>query len=148
MFETMYNAHGVGLAAPQVGLGIRLFVIDAAQMDEKLEGYKKVFINPKITAHDDEEVKFEEGCLSIPGVRGKVKRPDEITIHYLDENFEPQELTVDGIVSRIIQHEYDHIEGILFTEKLPYMKKQLIQSKLKNIMKGKVPVEYPMKFAQ
>lgn len=156
MFETMYASHGVGLAAPQIGLSVRLFVVDASPFaddddlseaeQEFLKGFQKTFINAKIIEETGEKWSFNEGCLSIPGVREDVSRHKIITINYLDENFHPQTLTIDGIAARIIQHEYDHIEGILFTDKLSAFKKQLLKGKLSNISKGKVKVDYRMKF--
>ncbi|MHA7943335.1 peptide deformylase [Formosa sp. 3Alg 14/1] len=156
MFETMYNAYGVGLAAPQIGLPIRLFVIDATpfaddedlseEEQKELTGFKKVFINAKITAEEGDEWAFNEGCLSIPDVREDVFRKSKVTIEYQDENFEKHVDTYDGLVARVIQHEYDHIDGILFTEKLSTLKKRLIKGRLENISKGKVNVEYKMKF--
>lgn len=156
MFETMEASRGVGLAAPQIGLAIRLFVIDAAPFaddddltlkeQESLKKFRKVFINAKITEESGEKWSFNEGCLSIPGVREDVSRHSTLTIHYVDENFIPQTLTIDGLAARIIQHEYDHIEGILFTDKLSAFKKRLLQSKLTNISKGKVSVDYRMRF--
>lgn len=156
MYDTMEASNGVGLAAPQVGLAIRLFVVDAAPFadDEDLSkeerdfllGFKQTFINAQMIEEVGEEWLFNEGCLSIPGVREDVSRRPKITISYLDENFHPQTLTVDGLVARIIQHEYDHIQGVLFTDKLSSFKKQLIKNKLTNISKGKVKVAYRMKF--
>ncbi len=156
MWETMYGAHGVGLAAPQVGLPIRLFVIDPSPFadDEELTeeerkqltGLKKLFINPVITEETGDEWAFSEGCLSIPDVREDVFRQPDITIEYLDENFKAHTETYTGIAARVIQHEYDHIEGILFTDKLSSLKKRLIKGKLNNISKGKVDVDYRMKF--
>jgi len=156
MFETMYNAKGVGLAAPQVGLPIRLFLVDATpfaedeELDEaeqkSLEGFKKVFINAKILEETGEEWAFNEGCLSIPDVREDVFRNGDIKIEYYDENFKKHTDSYTGIVARIIQHEYDHIEGILFTDKLSPLKKRLIKGKLSNISKGKIRVDYRMRF--
>lgn len=156
MFETMEASHGVGLAAPQIGLSIRLFVIDAspfADDDELspkeqdfLKNFRKTFINAQIIEETGEKWNFNEGCLSIPGVREDVSRHKQLTIKYLDENFVPQELTIDGLAARIIQHEYDHIEGILFTDKLSAFKKQLLKGKLTDISKGKVNVDYRMRF--
>lgn len=156
MFETMEASHGVGLAAPQIGLSIRLFVIDAspfADDDELspkeqdfLKKFRKTFINAQIIEESGEKWNFNEGCLSIPGVREDVSRHKQLTIKYLDENFVPQELTIDGLAARIIQHEYDHIEGILFTDKLSAFKKQLLKGKLTDISKGKVNVDYRMRF--
>ncbi len=156
MFETMEASHGVGLAAPQIGLSIRLFVIDAspfADDDELspkeqdfLKNFRKTFINAQIIEESGEKWNFNEGCLSIPGVREDVSRHKQLTIKYLDENFVPQELTIDGLAARIIQHEYDHIEGILFTDKLSAFKKRLLKGKLTDISKGKVNVDYRMRF--
>lgn len=158
MFETMYGAHGIGLAAPQVGLPIRLFIVDATPFEdddelteqerEYLSTFKKVFINARIVQETGDEWAFNEGCLSIPDVREDVFRNEQITIEFLDENFQPQSLTVGGIAARIIQHEYDHIEGILFTDRLSPLKKRLIKGKLSNISKGKVKVDYRMRFPQ
>ncbi|BDD10122.1 peptide deformylase [Fulvitalea axinellae] len=151
MFETMYNAHGVGLAAPQIGKAIRIFVVDGSPMgddeeDDEMEGFKKVFINPIIVEEKGEKWGFEEGCLSIPDVRETVMRHDTVTINYLDENFEEHEETYDGVKARIIQHEYDHIEGVLFTDYLSSFKKRLLKSRLTNISKGKVSSGYRMTF--
>lgn len=152
MFETMYNANGVGLAAPQIGLGIRMFVVDGAPMaddaDKDLKEFKKVFINPKITDERGKEWAFEEGCLSIPGIREEIFRNEELEIHYFDEKWQEYRETYSGIQARIIQHEYDHIEGILFTDYLSGFKKRLIKSKLTNIIKGNVSVDYRMAFSK
>jgi peptide deformylase len=147
MFETMYEAHGVGLAAPQIGLSIRLFVVDAEPMDEEnLKGFKKVFINPVILEEEGKEWAYEEGCLSIPGYRADVYRLPKVKIEYFDENWNKKVEVYDGMAARVIQHEYDHIEGVLFVDHLPSIKKRLIQGKLANISKGKVDVGYRMKF--
>jgi peptide deformylase len=156
MFETMYEAHGIGLAAPQVNLPIRLFIVDATPFEDDedlteeerkfVSTFKRVFINAQIVAESGDEWAFNEGCLSIPDVREDVFRQPNITIEYLDENFKEHKETFSGIVARIIQHEYDHIEGILFTDKLSPLKKRLIKSKLANISKGVVSVDYRMKF--
>ncbi len=156
MWETMYNANGVGLAAPQIGLAIRLFVIDTTPFSEDedlseaeqkaLNGFKKVFINAQIEEETGEEWAFNEGCLSIPDVREDVKRKDTIKIVYLDENFKEQSQTFDGLLARVIQHEYDHIQGVLFTDKLSTLKRQLIKNKLSNISKGKISIDYRMRF--
>ncbi|MEJ8801297.1 peptide deformylase [Pontibacter sp. H249] len=149
MFDTMYYAHGVGLAAPQISKSIRLFVIDSEpMMDEKDEGkgVKKAFINPEIIEEDGEEWGFEEGCLSIPGVREVVYRPERIVIRYFDEEWNEHEDTYDGMTARVIQHEYDHIEGILFTDHLNGLKKRLIKNKLAKISKGEVDADYKMRF--
>jgi peptide deformylase len=150
MWETMYNAHGVGLAAPQVGLSIRLFVIDSVQiMDEgkEAEGLKKVFINAEMIEETGETWAYEEGCLSIPDIRGDVERNPHIRLRYLDENFQPHEETFTDINARVIQHEYDHIDGVLFTDRLKPLKKRLVQRKLEAIRQGKVSADYRLKFA-
>ena len=121
MFETMYYCQGVGLAAPQIGLSIRLFVIDTTPFsdeDPEAEGFKKVFINAHVLEEVGEKWKFNEGCLSIPGIRDDVERNETITLRYTDENFVEQEQSFDGMIARVIQHEYDHIDGVLFTDKL------------------------------
>lgn len=156
MWETMYKAEGVGLAAPQIGLDIRLFLVDTApfaadeDLDEEerafLSTFKKVFINAKITKEEGTEWAFTEGCLSIPKIREDVSRNETITIEYLDENFKAYKETIGGLAARVIQHEYDHIEGILFTDKLSSLKKRLLKRKLENITKGLVDVDYKMKF--
>ncbi len=156
MWESMYNANGVGLAAPQVGQSIRLFVVDPspfaeneelpAKEREQLRNAKRVFINPKIKEREGDDWAFTEGCLSIPGIQEDVFRPEEITIEYYDQDFKKHVDTFDGLVARVVQHEYDHIEGILFTDKLSSLKKRLINNKLKNITKGKVRVDYRMRF--
>ncbi|MFJ1426481.1 peptide deformylase [Capnocytophaga canimorsus] len=158
MFQTMGASHGVGLAAPQIGLPIRLFVIDAEPFSDDedlseeertlLKNFRKVFINAKIVEETGEKWSFNEGCLSIPGVREDVSRHETLTIEFLDEHFQPQRLTVGGLAARVIQHEYDHIQGILFTDKLSAFKKQLLKGKLANISKGKVNVDYRMRFPE
>ncbi len=150
MWETMYQADGVGLAAPQIGRSIRLFVIDTIQiMDEekKANGIKQVFINAQKISEEGQVWNYEEGCLSIPDVRGDVERPPVLRLRYQDEKFETHEAVFSGVNARVIQHEYDHIEGVLFVEHLKPIKKKLVQRKLENIKKGKVSVEYKMKFA-
>ncbi|KAA3653215.1 MAG: peptide deformylase [Bacteroidetes bacterium] len=149
MYETMYEAEGVGLAAPQIGKSIRLFIVDASPFEEEdkaLKGFKKTFINPIIIEESGKEWGFNEGCLSIPGVREDVMRQPEIVIEYHDENFNLVEEKYKGIAARIIQHEYDHIEGILFTDKINPLKRRLLKAKLNNITKGNVKVNYRMKF--
>src|SRR5690606_255790 len=156
MFETMYNAYGVGLAAPQIGLTIRLFVVDASAFAEDedlskeeqntLKNFKKVFINPQITHEEGDAWLFNEGCLSIPDVREDVSRKPTITLTYQDEHFNSYTETYTGLIARVIQHEYDHIEGVLFTDKLSALKRRLIKGKLNNISQGKIKVDYPMKF--
>ena len=156
MWETMYNASGVGLAAPQIGLPIRLFLVDATPFaedddlleneEEGLKDFKKVFINPTILEEEGNEWDFNEGCLSIPEVREDVFRKPKIKIEYYDEDFNKHVEELDGLAARVVQHEYDHIEGILFTDKLSAFKKRLIKGKLANIEKGKINVAYNMKF--
>ncbi len=156
MWETMYNASGVGLAAPQIGLPLRLFIVDATPFAEDddltdaeqqtIEGFKKVFINAKIEEETGTDWAFNEGCLSIPDIREDVSRKDTITITYCDEDFKEHTETYDGVLARVIQHEYDHIEGILFTDKLSSLKKRLLKGRLANISKGKIKVEYRMRF--
>lgn len=157
MFETMYKASGVGLAAPQVGMSLRLFVVDGTPIidgeeedsedfDPSLVGFKKAFINPEILEEDGEEWAYEEGCLSIPGIRSDVSRPERVKIKYYDLDWNEHIDEYDGIAARIIQHEYDHIEGILFTDHLPPLKRTLLKKKLSNITKGEVRVDYKMKF--
>jgi len=158
MFETMYKASGVGLAGPQVGLPLRIFIVDATpfasdedlttEEQEQLKGFKKVFINAKIVEEEGEEWTFNEGCLSIPDVREDVNRRPNIKISYYDEAFNFHSETYDGLAARIIQHEYDHIEGILFTDKLSPLKKRLLKGRLEKISKGKVKVDYKMRFPQ
>ncbi|GMN09452.1 peptide deformylase [Croceitalea sp. MTPC9] len=156
MWETMYNANGVGLAAPQVGLPIRLFLVDTTPFSDDedlteeeqkaLNGFKKVFINARIEEESGEEWAFNEGCLSIPDIREDVNRKDTIKITYQDENFKSHTETYDGLLARVIQHEYDHIEGILFTDKLSSLKKRLLKNRLEKISKGKINIEYKMRF--
>ena len=155
MWDTMYAANGVGLAAPQVGIGIRLFIVDASlfadddalteEEQKQLTGFKKVFINPQIE-ESGEEWAFNEGCLSIPDVREDVYRQEVIHIRYWDENFKEHQEVYTGLAARVIQHEYDHIEGVLFTDKLSPLKKRLIKGKLNNIAKGNIDVDYKMRF--
>ncbi len=156
MKDTMKNAKGVGLAAPQIGKAIRLFLVDTRpfaeddELDEQeqqyLRNFNKVFINARLVKEEGDEWIFSEGCLSIPNINEDVIRQDTITIEYLDEHFNKHVETVDGLAARVIQHEYDHIEGKLFTDKLSSLKKRLIKKKLDNISKGKVEVAYRMKF--
>jgi peptide deformylase len=152
MYETMNAAHGIGLAAPQIGKSIRLFVVDATSFDkddeekdeddEDMSGFKKAFINPQIVEEEGEPWEFEEGCLSIPNLRENVSRPETVRIRYYDENWNLKEEEYDGMKARIIQHEYDHIEGKLFIDYLSPFKKRLLKGKLTDISKGKVDVEY------
>ena len=158
MFETMYHAHGVGLAAPQIGKSIRLFVIDSAPMlDEDEDGnpiideptaapVKRAFINPQMVSETGEEWAFEEGCLSIPGIREKVTRCPVIVLRYEDEQRQQHEETFSGLTARVIQHEYDHLEGVLFTDYASGLKKQLLKGKLARISKGDVDADYRMRF--
>ncbi|HRI22442.1 MAG TPA: peptide deformylase [Panacibacter sp.] len=157
MWETMYYSNGVGLAAPQINKDIRLFVIDSAQIfanqeeDEKGEypdepGTKKVFINAHIKSFGGEDWSYNEGCLSIPKIREDVLRPEEVTIVYSDENFQPHTETFNGITARILQHEYDHIEGKLFIDYLKPLKKKMLRGKLNDISKGNIKVDYKMVF--
>ena len=158
MKETMEQAYGVGLAAPQVGLPIRIFVIDTSpfaedeeleeEEQEQLRNLQKVFINAKILEEEGDEWAFNEGCLSIPDIREDVFRKPEITIEYYDGDFVKHTESYSGLAARVIQHEYDHIEGVLFTDKLSSLKKRLIKSKLRNISKGKINVEYRMRFPE
>jgi len=158
MFDTMYNASGVGLAGPQVGLPLRIFVVDATpfsedeelspEEQEKLKNLKKVFINATIEEEEGKEWAFNEGCLSIPDIREDVNRMPKIKITYQDADFKSYTDTYDGLAARIIQHEYDHIEGILFTDKLSSLKKRLLKGRLEKISKGKVNVDYKMRFPQ
>ena len=149
MYETMDGADGVGLAAPQIGKALRLFVIDSTHLYDKREGGKgirRAFINPQIIEEDGKEWGFEEGCLSIPAIREEVIRNANVKITYLDDNFKPHTETFDGYTARVIQHEYDHIEGVLFIDHISAFKRQLLKSKLNGIIKGKVKVGYRMVF--
>jgi peptide deformylase len=152
MFETMYNAHGVGLAAPQIGKSIRLFIVDATPMaegedgDETCEDFKRVFINPIIFEEEGEEWAFEEGCLSIPNIREEVMRKPIVKIEYYDENWDLYEEELDGFAARVVQHEYDHIDGVLFLDRISAFKKTLLRGKLTDISKGDVDVNYKMRF--
>lgn len=149
MFETMYQASGVGLAAPQISKSLRMFVIDSTPMDEDegKPGFKGVFINPEILELEGEHWAFEEGCLSIPGVRADVVRSSKVKIRYLDENWEEHTVILEGLPARIVLHEYDHIEGVLFTDHIKGLKKRLIKSKLSNISKGQFEAGYKVKIA-
>lgn len=157
MFETMYNAKGVGLAAPQIGLNVRMFVVDGRpfnegedmkerEIDPSLIDFKKVFINAEILEEDGDDWGFEEGCLSIPDVREDVYRPEYVTVKYFDEDWNEHTEEFEGLAARIIQHEYDHVDGILFTDHLNPIKKRMLKNKLAKITKGKVDVDYKMKF--
>lgn len=149
MFETMYNSNGVGLAATQVGKEVRVFVLDADPVIKDEEGEEhlfgpEVFINPEIIASGDEEIEFEEGCLSIPDIREKVIRPTDITVRYLNREFEQKELNATGWLSRVIQHEKDHLDGVLFIDYLGSFRKRLIKGKLQEIDSGLKEVDYPV----
>ncbi len=153
MWETMYHADGVGIAAPQIGHSIRLFIIDTEQVERKESEisptdtpFKQVFINAQILSESDKPWTYEEGCLSIPDIRGDVERPAGIRIRWQDENFQEHEAEFSGINARVILHEYDHIEGMLFTERLKPLKKRLIQRRLDAIRTGRVKTDYKMKF--
>ncbi|MGR3811409.1 peptide deformylase [Jiulongibacter sp. NS-SX5] len=156
MFETMYAASGVGLAAPQIGKDIRIFVVDGQQINDNreegepsnphLEGFKKVFINAEILEEDGDDWAYEEGCLSIPDVRADVYRPEKLTIRYFDTDWNEHTEVYEDIAARIIQHEYDHIDGILFTDLVSPLKKQMLKKKLTNISKGKINADYKMRF--
>ena len=149
MFDTMYASSGVGLAAPQVGKSIRLFIVDGepfVEDDPEMADFKKVFINPLILEETGEEWAFNEGCLSIPRIREDVNRKEKLRIQYYDQNWEMHTEEFDGLKARIIQHEYDHIEGILFVDKLAPLKRKLLQGKLSDISRGKVRTDYKMRF--
>jgi len=148
MYETMYKAEGVGLAAPQIGLPIRLFIIDLAVFKEEnpeLGAFNEVMINPIIIEHSEEEVSGEEGCLSIPGIHENVSRFVKIKIQYLDVNFNQHIEEYEGYKARVVQHEYDHLEGNLFTDKVTPIRRQLLKSRLTNIVKGKTSCDYKVK---
>ncbi len=144
MYETMYAAHGIGLAAPQIGKSVRLFVVDGTALDEEptLKDFKQAFINPVILTETGTEWEFEEGCLSIPNIREDVSRKEKIKVKYFDESWKPKEETFTGMKARIIQHEYDHIEGKLFIDYLTPLKKRMLKGKLASISKGDVDTEY------
>lgn len=152
MWETMYKAEGVGLAAPQIGQSLRLFVVDGSPFgegedgDEGCRGFKRVMINPVLFDETDERCSMEEGCLSIPGVREPVERPEGVTVEYYDENWILKEEKLTGIAARIVQHENDHLDGVMIPDYAPVLKKALLQGKLKDISAGKVPADYPMRF--
>jgi len=156
MFETMYAANGVGLAAPQIGQSLRLFIVDASPFAEDEEGnptedahlkdFKKIFINPYIVEEEGEEWGFEEGCLSIPGIREEVFRTPRIILQYQDEHFKEYEETFDGFAARVIQHEHDHLDGVLFTDHLNPLRKRLLQGRLRDISKGRTDATYKMRF--
>jgi len=150
MFQTMYKSEGIGLAAPQIGKSIRLIVIDADPLSDEfpeLTNFKRVLVNPIITEYNDDQVSLSEGCLSLPGIREEVKRPTKIKIEYEDENFVLHEEELEGFAARVVQHEYDHVEGTLFVDHLSPLKKRLLKGKLTSITKGKVDVNYRIKTA-
>lgn len=149
MWDTMYHASGVGLAAPQIGRSIRLFVVDTQQLQEEGEGdkgIKRVFINPEKIEESGEEFSYEEGCLSIPDIRADVDRKETLKLTYFNEEFEKVTEEFEGMEARVIQHEYDHLEGILFVEKISPLKRNIIRRKLDKIRKGKVKSDYEMRF--
>ena len=146
MFETMYASSGVGLAAPQIGKGLRLFIADGEPIDDNLKGFKKVFINPEILLEAGPEWEYEEGCLSIPTIRENVSRKEKLRIKYYDEKFDLKEEEFTGIAARIIQHEFDHIEGILFIDRISPLKRRFLKRQLTQISQGKVDIDYKMKF--
>lgn len=149
MWETMYHAQGVGLAAPQIGKSVRIFLVDTLQMEgENTKGIKKAFINAEIIAETGESFEMEEGCLSIPNIRGDVSRLETVEIRYQDENFKTHQEIFTGFEARVIQHEYDHIEGVLFTEKLKLLKRKLIAKKLDKIKRGAIQPDYRMVFTR
>lgn len=144
MFETMSAANGVGLAAPQIGKSIRLFIVDGTVIENEpdMESFKKVFVNPELVEEEGKPWEYEEGCLSIPNIREKISRKEQLKIRYFDENWNAHEDIYDGMKARIIQHEYDHIEGKMFVDYLTPLKKRLLKGKLSDISKGKVDTEY------
>ena len=145
LFETMYKSEGLGLAAPQIGKSVRIFVIDGeplADDEPEFANFRKVFINPQITEKCGEMKAMNEGCLSIPNLREEVNREAHIRIKYFDENWQPHDEEYDGYRARVIQHEYDHLDGILFTDKISPLRKRLIKGKLTAISKGKFEAEY------
>ena len=149
MFETMYHSEGVGLAAPQINKSIRLFVIDADPLQEtypEAKGFKKVFINPEIVEVSEEKWTFREGCLSLPDMNEDVERPAKVTVNYLDENFVEHEEEFDGICARVFQHEFDHLEGKVYVDRVAPMRKMMLKNKLRNISEGNVYVDYKMIF--
>ncbi len=151
MFETMYASEGVGLAAPQIGRNDRIVVIDASPLAENFpecDGWKKALINPRIEVLDGDPVSRSEGCLSLPGLSEDVKRVEHIRLSYLDEDFQPHEEEIEGFLARIVQHECDHLEGKVYIDHISLIRKQLIKSKLNNILSAKVRCDYPVKFAQ
>lgn len=148
MFDTMYNADGVGLAAPQVGLSIRLLVIDADVMKDdfpECKGFKRAMVNPEIVERSEEEIALEEGCLSLPGIHEKVSRAAKIRVKYLDENLQEHEETAEGFAARVVQHEYEHLEGHVFTDNISAIRRQLNKGKFNSIIKGTARCSYRAK---
>jgi len=151
MFETMHHSDGIGLAAPQIGLSIRLIVIDASALKDDepaMKDFKKVFINARIVERFGDKKLYKEGCLSIPQLHEEVEREEKVRIQYLDENFTSHDETYDGTPARIIQHEYDHLEGVLFTDRVSALRRKLLKGKLQAISKGKFDVDYKYKLAR
>ncbi len=150
MYETMNQAHGLGLAAPQIGLSIRLFVVDGDHLakdgNEEMKGFKKIFINAKMIKQSGEEWSYNEGCLSIPTIREDIYRQPVITLHYFDENFNEFTEEFNGYKARIIQHEYDHIDGMLFTDRISFIRKRMLKNRLADVSRGNVEVDYRMNF--
>ena len=144
MFETLEAANGIGLAAPQIGKSVRLFIVDGTGLEDEpgMESFRKVFVNAEMLEEAGTPWEFEEGCLSIPNIRERIARKEQLRIRYFDENWNPFEETYDGMKARIIQHEYDHIEGKMFVDYLTPLKKRLLKGKLSDISKGKVETEY------
>ncbi len=150
MFETMYHSDGIGLAAPQVGKSVRLFVLDGSPLEEDepgLKGFKKIFINPEILEEDGDDITMSEGCISIPEIREEVTRPEIIRVKYFDEKFALHQETFAGMAARIIQHEYDHLEGVLFVDRVSPIRRRLIKGRLNAVAKGKFRVDYRVKIA-
>jgi peptide deformylase len=150
MFDTMYHAEGIGLAAPQIGLSIRLLVLDGDAMSKdfpECKGFKRVMVNPVIEEYSDRETAIEEGCLSLPGIHEKVLRPDSIRIRYADENMVEHDERIQGFAARIVQHEYEHLDGLIFIDNIPAIRRQLNKRKLSNIIKGQTNCSYKTKAA-
>ncbi|MDL2299266.1 peptide deformylase [Bacteroides sp. OttesenSCG-928-E20] len=148
MFETMYKADGVGLAAPQIGLPIRVVVIDLDVLSDEhpeLKGFHKAFINPHIVETSGEEVAMEEGCLSLPGIHESVRRTNKIRVKYMDEDFVEHDELVEGYLARVMQHEFDHLDGKMFIDHISPLRKQMIKGKLNNMLKGKAHCSYKVK---
>lgn len=149
MYETMYHSDGIGLAAPQIGKSIRLVVISLDVLKEdfpQYEGFKQTYINPHIVEYDEEQTKsMEEGCLSLPGIHESVRRPTRVKVRYMDEDFTPHEEWIDGYLARVVQHEFDHLDGHVFTDRISPLRKQMIRKKLQALLKGKVQCDYKVK---